>query len=934
MRLLPALAVTCLFTLSATLFADDDVSRVPPKIYKERIAAQLTPLADVLAGKAAFSNSKRGGVNLLHERIVYRDAQGHTYRAVHVASYASDQSGVEHISSDTFSYDRLREEICLISAQTILPNGESQNVGVGSAFIQTPQRQADESIYTSQAELRIIYPKAAPGATTEAIVLIHEKESVIPGQFALVQTYGSSWPIYRDRLVLDFPTADLERVKATITGSGVPDSRLENSGAERKRKVWQRDRIPEIEWEENGPEWTFRGPTLWLTTVDSWNQVTEWYNSLVVGRSDLSAELKAQVDTWTTGLVDRRAIVERLSGVVSTEVRYVGLEFGLAGYQPHPCGDVWTRRYGDCKDKANLLRALLEYKGIKSHLVLLDTRGMGRIEPRSPSWIQFNHVILAVENEGAGYLFCDPTVERLPAGKLALADQARDVLLIKNGKPEWLQTPDLLSSSIRIEAELSLAADGSLSGWFDFGGTGSDAAFYASYFNNFDRPIRLQKMQAYVEQFVPGATVVDIDFTPPAAAVEDVRIRGYLTRPSRSAGDQTMLFPFPSEWLPTVTTQGTRRFPYAVSRREEVVNISIQLPSNWTVRTLPAPFSAESPAVRFEASWSSSPGKVVAHLNWHPKRAVLAPSEYAGFQTSVRAMTSWLAQPVVLGIADGRTDLAASPMPKREALHDFPILPTGEGQLRLLEQKYPEDKDNNVRRAALERVLQWFPQDAETVFTAQVKLALLDESRDGDKAFALRVTRLINQSGPQVDHALRAWAEFLAAKAQWISEHDPLAIAKLRELADDTSLNTYRRGWSAEAAGRYLRESDPKAAREFLISNLAYDSEARSAMVRSIVGIFATQNDATGLDHWVRTFAREHADVADSMLAEALKQFEGSMLFPEFRQESLLLLTALTSDNPTLAQTSEQVQKLTAQRTMDESRGNFLAGWMNIRSSG
>lgn len=931
MRLFPALAAALGVAFLVPRLAAADVSRTPPRIYSEQLATQLTPVEDVLAGRQAFPDSKSGGINLLTEKIVFRESDGLTYRLIHTVYHASDQSGVETIGSDTFTYDWEREEIFLIEAATILPDGQRQPVEAKGTFIQTPQRQANDSLYTSQAELRIVYPNASIGSSTEAIVLIRENIPVMPREFAAIHTYSASWPTYRDRLVLDFPAAELARVRSIATGSGVPEPRVDAYAPGRERRTWERDRLSEIAWEESGPRWEFRGPTLWLTTLASWDLVSAWYAELVAGSSELGVELTAKVDEWTAGLATPREIVDRLTAIVATEVRYVGLEFGLAGYKPHPCREVWEKRYGDCKDKANLLRAMLAHKNIASHLVLLDTRGMGRVERTSPSWLTFNHVILAVETGDAGHLFCDPTVERLSAGTLGLRDLARDVLIVKNGSAEWTQTPDLLASSIQVKADLALGKDGALSGWFSLGGTGSDAAYYASYFHGLDQDDRRRKMQDYVELFIPGSAVMDIDFPPPANAVRETAIRAYLVRPSRSVDEQVVTFPYPADWLPPVTTQGERRFPYTASRRQEAVNITITLPENWMVRTKPAAFAAESEAASFHAGWETSSGKLTARLAWSPKRAVIAPTEYATFQRSVRGLSAWLTQPVVLAPA---SDVAATATGNGNAgadLHDFPILPTGAGQLRLLDEKYPEGNSEAQRRSALQRVLQWFPQDTETVFTAQVQLALLDQSREGDKAFAARSRALLERYGSQLSAGLRAWAGYLEAKARWVGEQDPEAIRQLQAIADDTSLNAYRRGWSAEAAGRFLRKAHPAEAREFLQRHDDYASEAREAIVRLIAAIYAEQNDAAGLQAWARSVANDHPQVADALLLAAADEIGAEQVATPIRHQLAGSLQIVATDAVAFPRTVERLQQLAVRKNVDDAREAFraeMAAWL------
>jgi hypothetical protein len=936
MRLAPALAAIGLIAFHSSAFADNAVSRTPPPIYAGHLAAQLTPLAEVLPGRTAFPETKAGGVNLLFEKVVYREAGGPTYRLMHVVYHALDQSGVESIGSDTFTFDREREDIFVIDAATILPDGRRQPVESQGLFIQTPQRQADQSLYTSDAELRIVYPNTSAGACTEAIVLVRERVPVMPGHFALDHTYGSNWPTYRDRLTLDFPAADLRRMQASITGgAGVPEPKTEAYAAGRERRTWQASRVAEVAWEESGPRWEYRAPTLWLTTVESWDALAAWYGGLVASRSELGPELAAKVEALTAGLKDPRAVIDRLTEVVATDVRYVGLEFGLAGYQPHHCAEVWAQRYGDCKDKANLLRAMLAHKGIRSHLVLLDTRGMGRVHRASPSWLQFNHVILAIEAGAPGeYVYCDPTVERLPAGELGMRDLAREILILRDGRAEWAQTRDELKSGIHVTAELTLADNGALSGWFSLAGSGTDAAYYADYFHGLDRDDRRRKMQEYAEGFIAGSEVMDVEFAPPAPTVRESRIRAYLVRPPRSTGEQVLNFPYPTSWLPGVSTQGDRRFPYATNRRVESVEVTIAFPASWSVRTAPTAFSASSATASFAAGWTVQPGKLIASLTWSPARAVLAPAEYPVFQRSVRALSSWLSQPLVLTPAAAEPAVAAGP---GADLNDFPVLPTGEGQMRLLEEKYPEGANDTARRAALQRVLQWFPQDAETVFIAQMKLLLLDQAKLGDAEFCAQARALLGRQGPGLSRGLRAWSEYLEARARWKATRDPAALARLEAIADDVSLGAFRRGWSAHAAGQALRDTDHQAAKAFLLRHDDYESEAREAIVRLLAGIYAQDADVAGFTAWTKGLANELPHAADALLQAATDELVSITPAPAARAQFVQGLRSVIGDGSGFPRTHERLQAAEGMERAEAARRQFrtdVGAWLQQHPPG
>src|SRR5699024_2916234 len=91
-----------------------------------------------------------------------------------------------------------------------------------------------------------------------------------------------------------------------------------------------------------------------------------------------------------------RAQIEAIYRYVVSRIRYVGLEFGIHGFKPYKTTVCFSRKYGDCKNTAALLKVMLGIAGIPSELVLLRTRSLGRIDNRYPSLQLYNHEILYV----------------------------------------------------------------------------------------------------------------------------------------------------------------------------------------------------------------------------------------------------------------------------------------------------------------------------------------------------------------------------------------------------------------------------------------------------------------------------------------------------------------------------------------------------------
>ncbi|KAF1697748.1 DUF3857 domain-containing protein [Pseudoxanthomonas koreensis] len=131
-----------------------------------------------------------------------------------------------------------------------------------------------------------------------------------------------------------------------------------------------------------------------VTTAAGWEDVAAWASPLFPGRfSDraLAAELAAQLDL---AVGDPVGSLERAVAFVQGEVRYTGLDMGLNSHAPNPPELVAKRRFGDCKDKSQLLVALLREAGIRAEPVLVNTALRARTAERLPSPLAFDHVVV------------------------------------------------------------------------------------------------------------------------------------------------------------------------------------------------------------------------------------------------------------------------------------------------------------------------------------------------------------------------------------------------------------------------------------------------------------------------------------------------------------------------------------------------------------
>ena len=100
---------------------------------------------------------------------------------------------------------------------------------------------------------------------------------------------------------------------------------------------------------------------------------------------------------------------------VATQIRYIGVAFGIGRYQPHTAAEILSNQYGDCKDKHTLLAAMLAVAGIKADAVLIGAGVRFNEAVPSPGGA-FNHLITHLSLAGQE-VWLDSTAEiRRPTG--------------------------------------------------------------------------------------------------------------------------------------------------------------------------------------------------------------------------------------------------------------------------------------------------------------------------------------------------------------------------------------------------------------------------------------------------------------------------------------------------------------------------------------
>ena len=420
--------------------------------------------------------------------------------------------------------------------------------------------------------------------------------------------------------------------------------------------TWQLRDIPAIEREPNMQHWNavagrmavayFGGSQ--ASSLKSWPDIAHWYFNLSRSSRETSPEISQKARQLASGKKSLVAIVEALGAFVQRDVRYVAIEIGIGGYQPHPASSIFRNRYGDCKDKATLLGTMLHDVGIEANYLLVHT-SRGVVDPEAPS-SYFNHVITAVElppaldaralqsvvkaRDGRRYLLFDPTDSYTQPGEIPVSLQDSYGLLVRDQGGELLHLPLLRpeANELRRTATLKLQADGTLSGEVREARSGEEASIGRERFSSSDQDGgALNKfLDLVLKHSLSGYTLEKSSIENLAALDKDLIIQYNFSaqKYAKSAGDLLILRPRVMGAKGEDLGIKPRKYPLefsAASHQSDVFDI--ELPPGYSVDELPNPVKLDVGFAEY-SSRTEVKGSVLRYSRDYTIRQVLVPVDH------------------------------------------------------------------------------------------------------------------------------------------------------------------------------------------------------------------------------------------------------------------------------------------------------------------
>ncbi len=316
------------------------------------------------------------------------------------------------VKQNRIDYSSSFEEITDIEAYSISPENKKEKV----KYIETEDRQIDAIFYHDMKLKYYSFPNLKEGSQTYSS---YKKIFKVP---QLLDTY-----YFKDNIDCKDSKITLKvsnKIEIGYTLQGYDTNLIQFSSLKDDDYTiytWQLLNSTKVDYYKDAPNPSYFLPHLifyiknYTTSMGkeevlgSVDNLYKYYYQTVkeINKTDQTS-LKKQTELLIEGLTTNSEKVKAIFDFVQTKIHYVAFEDGMGGYIPREAADVFQKKYGDCKDMANLLNEMLHYANVESYIAWIGTRHNNYTYETVPTPVVDNHMI-AVAKIDEKYIFLDAT---------------------------------------------------------------------------------------------------------------------------------------------------------------------------------------------------------------------------------------------------------------------------------------------------------------------------------------------------------------------------------------------------------------------------------------------------------------------------------------------------------------------------------------------
>lgn len=441
--------------------------------------------------------------------------------------------------------------------------------------------------------------------------------------------------------------------------------------------TWELRNLPYVKSEPMSP--SFQNLVPWVAinyapengggkNFANWTEVARWLTTLYEPQVIVDDAVAAKAQELTANAKTELEKIRAISAYVQN-LQYISIDIGAGsggGIRPRPSNLVLSRGYGDCKDKANLMRALLKAVKIEAYPVIIFAGDPTFVREEWASPAQFNHCIIAVKISDATDT---PTViKHATLGRLLIFD-ATDPFTLLGDLPESLQGSNavivagenggltkmpLTSAETNLldrRVEATISAEGTVSGTISEKSTGQSSSYERTLLRSLSATDYNKMLEVWLTRGATGAKLVK--FTPSdKKETSGFDLDVEFSAPFYGQLMQNRLLVFKPVIVgrrnALALTEAKRNHPVIIDSEAVKETAVFKLPAGFIVDEMPEAVKLETPFGKYTTSYEIKDDKLIFTRVLTTNRTTVPVDKYNSVRDFFAKMREAEQSPVVL----------------------------------------------------------------------------------------------------------------------------------------------------------------------------------------------------------------------------------------------------------------------------------------------
>ncbi len=602
---------------------------------------------------AVFSNVNRSVEIFFNKDVPYAES-----------AEVSEMMILDEKANGMFNKDKVYHssfnELKKIAAYTLVPDGNSTRKIKVTGF-KSQSSPGQGVFYDDVKETSFDYPRLMKGSISHVETEHYNKDIRMLNSF-----YFSSYlPMHKATYSITFP--EEMDVRYIIKNDEKKQVIVTESKRGRKKKItFSATDVDSYQYFGDGTAVPYyathliiyvAGYTVDGNTIPVFSSVDELYkwNAGFLKNINTAADdnLKKLSDSICSGKKNEKEKAQAVYQWVQNHIKYVAFEEGLEGFIPRQATDVCSKRYGDCKDMASLLTALLQLAKLDAHFTWIGTRSIPYTYTEVPLPITDNHMICAVLIDKE-WIFLDATDPNCVFGMPSSGIQGKQALIsINTDKYELVKVPVMAAekNSITDSTFLSISNNtlvGNCS--VDYSGYFGSDVYNSLLYNKGDdeRIYAKRRMGKGSNKFI--LKDYKINFPDPMIKAANISSSFEIPDYVKSISDEIYIN-LNLEKLFSSTPIDTAKRKVAIEN--EYLNTieqvhELKIPDGYKIDYVPKNITVFNELLDFSIEYKKSAGSVTATQKLTTKKLYIQPADFASWNKAVSIISPAYKEQVVL----------------------------------------------------------------------------------------------------------------------------------------------------------------------------------------------------------------------------------------------------------------------------------------------